>query len=572
MSTAALYVTASFSGIHMYADSAYYFFNILKTGTFYLVEPTARTTQIFQQLPVVMLIKAGVSDKHVLSVIFSATLLFLPLLMTILCYFILPGKHKSFVFFPAVHFAFGTLASFFPVVTDAPVAAGYFWILLFLIIFRYDSFFSRIFVFLLSLPALFLHEAYSFLAPVLFLALILRLMRISDFKITPVTSATMAWYLILASVQLHYIFNPRSEANKSSFVDQLLRLEWLFKDGINISSLMGLLFLSFLFFLFVYRLFFYQRYKSALFLRILFCLFTFTALFVLGFVFYDFKNYAVLSQFAARSNSALISFPLSLAAVVIYFGRINLNPFYAKNTFYALTLCFVVIISAHFVGVAKWSGYLMDFRGIVHRNIGFIPYRYVLDSLGRMDSFLFRKMTFGWTNTTMSLLLAGANKPKAILLNPEGHWNPFEPCENESLVSYASDYNTEILSNTLDVKGCDFLTEEKVSGLSMYVDDGFYSSEGGHIWSKKNSLLVLPEGSAVKTIHFYSLLEKTEIAVTVNKDTAFRRVTPVDLDVSRYTGDGYVYITLEADKSGVPRNMGINNDTRELSFALKLTM
>lgn len=452
LATFLLYLYASLSLLAYYADSAHYLLSIIVSKSFRLVEPPSKTVQIMQQLPLVLSLHIGIRDIYTLSVVFGLTLLLLPLAELILCYIILPNHQKLFIIFPLLQFYVGTGASLFPVVTEAPIAAGFFWILFYLILFRTKSLKNLFLVLIISVPALYLHESMVFLAPILALSLIPILVKEknnSPFSMI-ICCVLIVWFLFISAVDLNFIINPRDPVNRHGFLQHLLYLKWIYSKGINTTTLFG-----FIFFLFIIFLQMQTKYIRLNTVRIkLPFLFGFICMCIFILTIFDVHFYGVFTQFAARANSTLLSFPLALVALWITHYRPKAIKIWGKRDAHLLVaLLGIAILATHTIGIHKWSGYIHDIKTIVNTEKGIIPQDEIMRVLPDDRRQIFKIMSWSWTYPTLSYLLSENGRVNSVILNRPTSYQPFNPCNPEELPKNDL-FDTEFIIKFVKTNGC----------------------------------------------------------------------------------------------------------------------
>ena len=226
----------------LYADGAYYVQRILEEEGFAFIEPSRHYSQLLQKFPTVIAIWLGVDNIPALIICYGLTTYLLPLLLVSLCYFVLPPSRKVFFVFPLVHYLAGTTSASFVGIVEGPVAAAYFWLLLYLLLFRFERKAAMVLT-LLALPAVLLHEAMVFLSPLLAAVAVWRARQERHKGGVPLFTLLAMWFMIVAVVQTYFILYPRDPGNRSHFIQDLVHLKWLFTTSaqVNVPALVGLL-------------------------------------------------------------------------------------------------------------------------------------------------------------------------------------------------------------------------------------------------------------------------------------------------------------------------------------------
>lgn len=155
-------------------DGVYYLLHIVEEKWFFAPVPVRASVETLRQIPVVLLTKFSGMSLFRLGQIFSFTLLATPAVLCGLCWFIVPSERKGWLLFPLLYLLVGFAATSMHAIGEAAVAAGYFWILLFLFLFRTRNLFSKTLFLLLCIPAFQLHEAGMLLMGILLFACAMR--------------------------------------------------------------------------------------------------------------------------------------------------------------------------------------------------------------------------------------------------------------------------------------------------------------------------------------------------------------------------------------------------------------
>ena len=432
--TAAMHTIAAANFLVLFLDGAYYLFGVINRSDFVSIEPTSQTVQLLQQTPVILALRFGVHDLEALMIIAGLSNLLLPLLLTSSCYWILPNQYKAFFIFPLLHYLFGALASWFPTVTDAPPAAAYFWMLFYLILFRSTTAWSVTLCAVIALPALYLHEALSFLAPFLIIAALWRFKNATSRFLRVLFLLLSGWFVFIGYTQFIAILYPRDIGNRSGFLSQLLEWKWLYWDGINAAVVLSLLAAILLLWVFVDNLRDAGRgmLPKTRFVR-------WVAPFLLGGVMlallilllFDVRWYGLNTQFAARAQATLLTVPLATLVLVSIF-KPSIQYAWQDRLYLVLIVVLTLgILGSHSIGLSRWTDYVRDFRSLLQNQAGFIPFDQAVAALplGRREEF--QKISSVWTNPVISYLLSPQRRVATIIgNNPQTiRWQPFEPCD-----------------------------------------------------------------------------------------------------------------------------------------------
>ena len=432
-------VVASLELRGLYADGAFYLLNMIKEEGFWLWEPSRRTVQFLQQLPSVIAIAYGIHDAHTLAVVYSFTMQLLPLAFVATCYLVLPEDRKEWFFFPLLHYLAGSTGAEFPSIVEGPVATSYFWLVLYLILFRTEKRSSLALTALISLPALYAHEVMIFLAPILALSAVWRSFKVESRLQRAGFWMLAVWFVFVAAVQIGFVLNPaRGPAGRNSFLHDFLELNWLVTayGDTNVPVVLGML--SIMSMLLVWLIQLASRYSIRVkdYSLLVTATFGFVCLIaVAGTIYFD-HLFCPSMQFAARNHPAFVSVPLAVLALAsLRWPRLQA----VWNTVPNRSIIFFLAMGAlgwNVVATAYWGDYVTTYRDLLARHHGLVRYEDVVMSLPQDQRNRFDKMTWSWTNPTLSILLSPGGKVSTLISIPSKYaagWQPFDPANPDSL-------------------------------------------------------------------------------------------------------------------------------------------
>jgi len=485
--TVALHAIAASNFIALFLDEAYYLFSIINGEKFVLIEPTSQTVQVLQQAPVLLALRFGMQNLEALMIVAGLANLLLPLLLTASCYWILPNQYKAFFIFPLLHYLVGTLASWFPTVTDAPPATAYFWMLFYLILFRSETVRSAGLCFLLALPALYLHEALSFLAPFLIAAALWRFKNAPNQPLKAFFLLLSGWCAFISYSQFAAILSPRDPGNRSGFLSQLLEWRWIYWDGINVAVVLSLVVAILLFGVLVSHVRDAGRESrpTVRFIRA-------AAPWLLGGVslalwvllLSDTRWYGLSTQFAARAQAAFVTVPLAFLVLASLLKPSIQHLWQDRLHIVLLTVLTLGILGGHGIGLPRWTDYVRDFRSLLQEQAGFIPFDQAVAALPPDRREDFQQISSVWTNPIISYLLSPQGQVTTIVgNNPRTlRWQPFDPCDPTKLPK--GKFETTPYLEAIAAQGCGsrMLYGAKLNGgiqFNQAEDSDFFSEIKG---------------------------------------------------------------------------------------------
>lgn len=432
-----LIIYAGVNDIVLYLDAAYYLQQNLVHESFVLVEPSSRSVQVLQQWPVLLAIQLGVDDLQAMKLIAGCWNLLLPLTLTALIYPIIPARSKWLFVFPLAAYVGGSLASFFPTITDAPPASGYFWLLMFMVLYAERLRWGWLATLLLALPAMYLHESLVFLGPLLLIAAAFRLLhpdgagRLSPGRVrTAFYVILIVCFLLATMLALQHIIEPRSVANRSGFLTGLLEFKWYSWHGekFNTAAILSVYGLPLMFLLWLGSQFApasFNRHYAPLLIVNLGLLFAVFALVLAVLIANDARLYGVGSQFAARAHATLVSFPLAILLLLSVFRGAVASPLYVRGMAILLVLMSLASCLSHYYGIKRWDQFTDAFQASLGRHQGYVSWSQAFSEVPYMYEF-----GSAWTNQITSLMLSRHGQVEAIIDNRQGLnlIDVFDPC------------------------------------------------------------------------------------------------------------------------------------------------
>ena len=410
------YAGAMLRGV--YADGAFFANQILAHKGIVIIQPARSMAEMIDQWPVTAAMRLGMRTPHEVALAFSLTTNILPGIIMLLCLPALPRDARPFFVFPAFVYFAGTLTAQFASTTEGLVATSYVWLLLCLIAFGRLTFVRLVLILVLSAASLHLHEQMLFLGPVLAAACLLRWR--DEKRVLPRAILGLAAICVLAGawIGLEYLLHPLDVSERSAFFANLLGFNWLYVRGAgcNLPCALGIMAV-----LCICAGLLRPRWGRT-------TVVTFTALAVPLSVGAFWCDWLVVpsTQFFARDNGALISFPLG---ILLLLARLH-GPTAVKMT--QGTIAGIVVVLGltvslwHVSGTAKWSCFLAHFAEVLDRRGGIIPWNAVVQPAGSRAAVVSAMMMWPWTNPDLSLVALQRRCVTSVIDNPPGvGWQPY---------------------------------------------------------------------------------------------------------------------------------------------------
>jgi hypothetical protein len=397
----------------LYADGAPFVTHIMENQSFTIFAPSRWMSNAIAEVPVVSAIKLGIASPQLAALIFSVTTNVLPGVIFLLSAAALPPVERQFFVFPAFVYFAGTLATQFASVTEGLVAIPYVWLVLYLILFGQLSALRFSLILLLSVGCLRLHEAMSFLGPLLFAAVWLRW---RDATLTSL--AQFAFGLILlailasATVGTYWVLFPYAPEERALFISQSLQQQWWLYvpgTGCNLPAVLGLLAgISIIACIAVPNI-----------ARVSVVSFGIIATVLAVAAFWADALTVPAAQFYARHNAAFMSFPLMILVLVARFVRGTANRLTAPPVQKIVMILGVTVSLWHIQATEKWSTFFSHFRTVLDLNSGILPSDMLLRPPGTRPAHLAAKMIWSWTNPDLSILALPRRCITSIIANPQ---------------------------------------------------------------------------------------------------------------------------------------------------------
>ena len=404
----------------LYGDGAYCLRAMLSSRQFACIESPRRATQMLLESETLAAIRLGLTSLDWIEAIFSLSLQLTPLALTCLCFAAVWRADRRFVLFPALAYFAGSSGIASNQFLEGPATAAWFWLLLSLVLFRSSTVSRCLWLILSALPAIAIHEAMVFLAPLLAMAAWSR----SSRGATPGTRwlllALSAWFATVACRQFYYVLSPIHPANRDGFILQMLAFKWLYASGfgLNVPASLGLLACAA-----VLIIWWKPRLTSVWLGGFLVAALALTAM-----TFLTPAGRAPAMQFYARDQPAFLSVPLALIALWLARRPERWRTVPVARAGVVLLILALTTSAVQAAVTADRDRYLTALRGVLHDATGVVSWEAMTRALPAADAPLFARMDWGWTWPDLSLLLAEQGLVRAIIANPVGQpWQPWDP-------------------------------------------------------------------------------------------------------------------------------------------------
>jgi hypothetical protein len=427
-------VYASIDARGLYHDGVAYLFVICQREWFSLFDPARLTVEILRQAPIVLLSKFTSLTPFQRGQVFTFVLLMLPTMLCALCWFIAPRNRRGWILFPLAYLLIGFAATSMSAVAEAPVAASYFWILLFLFLFRTRSSASQAVFLLLSIPAFRLHEGAFPLTGVLLFACAVRARAAVDLRERLFVGASALLFVAISAYQIRWIIYPLSPANRAGILQALTRFQFLYVDGhVNLPLVTGTLALLAL--AAVVIVYGSQPADTARVwawrISLAFVLF---ALIAIAAALLIEQSFSPPAEVRARYHPVFVSTALGVVAVLLLSLRLPDQLWMQPATVAILISLCATQTAADIVATDRWHAFVVDLRSRLANARGLIPWEATLHTGDKRVDLNWRLMAVDWTIPRTAIIFAPSSSIRSIIdLPTDMTYRPVDPEKPDEL-------------------------------------------------------------------------------------------------------------------------------------------
>jgi hypothetical protein len=421
--TSSLYASSNARGL--YADGVFYLVKIYSDERFMLFDVRS-TVQILRQAPIVFLSKYTSATLFECGQVFTFVMLTMPTALCALCWFIAPRNRRVWILFPLIATLTGFAATSIHAIGEAAIAAGYYWVLLFILLFRTHSPIWRALFLLLCIPAFWLHEGAFPLIAALALAMVVR---------TDATYPHDGLFVRISAVllvgifvyQVRWVIYPQSPEDRAGVVWGLTHFQFLFTGGhFNlqlITAMVAMVALSAVFYVSATL----PPAKAVETNRIIVIAWTCFALTAAAAAIMIERSFSPLSHSLARYHPVLASAALGIITILLLRFRVPERSWMRPATIFILiSLCAAQTV-ADVAATNRWNAYVVDLQTRLANGRGIIPWETTLHTINERADIGWRLMSVGWVAPFNSIVYAPKGVVNAIIAPPIG--SPFQPLD-----------------------------------------------------------------------------------------------------------------------------------------------
>jgi len=421
---------ASLDARGLFADAGPLLVVLYESKWFFVSLSGSRSVvEILRQTPIVLLSQFSSATLFQCGQVLTFVMLALPTLLCSLCWPIAPRGDKGWVVFPIAFLLIGFAATSVHAVGESAIATSYFWVLLFLLLFRVRSIGQQALFLLLCIPTFRLHEAAFPLTAILLLALF--------FRVHPAVGGSRERLFVgLASVlltlilvyQIDCVIVPQFPGDRAHLLDGLTHFEFVYFDGrFNLPLITGALAFLTLFAVASANATLPSN-RTAGFTKIILVtwLLVVLAAIVVGTTIET--SLSPLSQAQARYQPVFVT--AALWAVMILLRRFQLPDRIWKNTATVLVLISLCIAQAvtDVAATRQWNDYIADLQTTLDHEHGLIPWETRLSVANRRTAIDWRAFEIAWTIPYMCIIFAPKGVVNSIIDLPRDlTFRPLDP-------------------------------------------------------------------------------------------------------------------------------------------------
>jgi hypothetical protein len=422
-------VYASIQARGLYSDGVAYLVGVYQDRWFLLFD-TRTVVQLLRQAPIVFASRYTSASLFECGQLFSLVMLTLPWFFCLLCWFILPKDQKQWILFPLLAALAGFMATSVHAVGEAAIAAGYEWLILFVLLFRAHQTPWLLLWIGIILPAFRLHEGtFTFLTVIVVAAVMA--FRSARSRLQRAILGVGVLYLIgTIAYQIRWVIFPQFQHDRDAVVNGLLHGEFLYYDGhFNlqlINGLVALLILTMLGVAWVREIDKPSKVASQVVIVtwVLFC--------IVSVIFATMveQSFAPFAQLQARYHPPLVGTLLASIMVGLLQYKASSRFLTSGPVVFTILLLSTIQLVADLASTERWNAFVADLRVRLSISQGLIPWETTLHTGDARADINWQLIKIGWVVPYFSIVYAPNGVVRAIINSPIGTEPlPFNPAE-----------------------------------------------------------------------------------------------------------------------------------------------
>ena len=413
---------------HLFGDGSAYLYWLLGSRRPLEIAFSRNFANIVTELPVVLALRAGVTDIGIVSSLLGAGL-YLPLIVSLgLCLWI-ARESPELVLFPLISATTVSSNTDFFIISESNVLVVVFWPLLFLLtLTREWSRGTFALACILAGPTLLCYESMVFFGPLLLGLTVWRALemhRAGDRAGTLGFVALALYFVAGIAIAARSILNPRDERNLQLFLDSTR----FYRDAQGHLHWLGIL--SFVALVVIAGSLLLRRWPAVVSRAIIVPFAVACAVAAIAPALWPSSVAPILHSRARVLNAYL---PPLLGVVYLLAWR---RPPPLQRWRYGFIIVAVLAaaqLTWHALAARMWANYLDIYRAEVASRVGLVPYEASVLSRESVGGHPVAVMNTTWTMPTMSILMSPGGRVRAMIRSPlPQEWQPFYPERIERL-------------------------------------------------------------------------------------------------------------------------------------------
>lgn len=427
-------IYASLNARGLYADAGGLLV-VIYEGKRSFVFGSRAVVEVLRQSPIMLLSSYTSATLFQCGQALTFVMLMLPAMLCSACWWVAPPNKKAWIIFPLAYLLIGFAATSMHAVGEAAIATSYYWILIFVLMFRAGSVPGQVVFLVLCVPAFELHEGTFPLTGLLLVTLAARVHSAVGHRREGVfvSSACILLVAILAA-QLHAVIYPLYPDDRAHILQGLTHFEYLYFDGrFNLPLVSGLVAL-----LSVCSLFLVgatqpaERVASST--KLILVAWTCFALAAMVTALTVEQSFSPFSQLQSRYHPPIISAVLGAMMILLRRYRVPqrrwINP---ATIFVLISLCATQAV-ADISATWRWNAYVTDLRSRVANGQGLIPWETALRAGNDRTDIDWRIFAIGWVVPYLCVIFAPNGVVNAMVDLPVGAtFRPLDPEQPDRL-------------------------------------------------------------------------------------------------------------------------------------------
>ena len=421
--TCSLYASLGARGT--YADGAALLVAIYDTQWLF-VSGTRAVVEILRQVPIVLLSRYTSATLFECGQAFTFSCYRCRQSFAQFCWLIAPRNRRTWILFPLASLLIGFAATSTHAIGEAAIATSYYWILLFLLLFRTRSIKGQALFLLLCIPAFELHEGTFPLTGVLLLAIAMRIhAAAAQLRFARLASVVLVAIFVY---QIHWVIYPKFPGDREHIITGLTHFEFLYADQhFNLPLVTGAVALLALFAVFFVNM--TQPVEKATRLANMIAVaWALLALIAVAIAVTTEQSFAPFSQIQARYHPVITSAVLGIIMILLVRFRVPDRTWMNPATIAVLISLCVAQVVADVCATRRWNAYIVDLQSRLVNAHGLIPWEATLHTGDDRVDTDWRIFKIEWVIPYMCIVFAPNGVVNAMIDLPKNlTFRPLDP-------------------------------------------------------------------------------------------------------------------------------------------------